>query len=117
MDPIYLIIALAIVLLPAFLSRVLSGGSGDSARVLGAEPRSRYAGVAVARNMQATGKPPPAQQPRPTTRVGRAWRGRATRKEVMRLVKAGRKADAVRFLRDQTGMGLEQAQNLIDRLG
>ena len=43
-------------------------------------------------------------------------RARETRKEVERLVKAGRKIEAIKVLHERVGLGLKQAKDLVDRL-
>jgi len=37
--------------------------------------------------------------------------------EVQRLVKKGRRVEAIKLIREQSGMGLKEAKSLVDRLG
>ena len=116
MELTYIIIAVMILLLPAFLSRVLSGGTGDTSKVLGAEPRSMPAGIIVKPAVQVPGKAPGAQ-PRPAGIRGTIRHAQGMGEKVKRLVQSGRKVEAIKLLHEQTGMSLKQAKDLVDRLG
>ena len=112
MELTYIIIAVVILLLPVFLGML---NSGDTNIVLGANLRTRHAGVVAPRTVRAIAKSP-ANQPHPASLTVASARARETRKEVERLVKAGRKIEAIKVLHERVGLGLEQAKDLVDRL-
>jgi len=56
-----------------------------------------------------SGNPPPPARPQPSTGTG-------VSPEVMRLAAAGQKIQAIKRLREETGMGLKQAKDVVDQL-
>jgi len=160
MDLTYSLIAGALVVLPFLLTWLLSGSSGDTKRVLGAEPRTKHRPgpqslqgrvkdlLVLRRKQEAiklvqekTGSPVAAatkmvadmeksvavasvsevQQPEksPAQRVSVMGAFKLLREigpEVTRLVREGNKIGAIKLIRERTGMELEQAKAIVDRL-
>jgi ribosomal protein L7/L12 len=59
----------------------------------------------------------PASAPPPPGLVATIRQAQETSEEVQKLVKRGRKIEAIKLIRAQTGMGLREAKDLVDRLG
>ena len=96
MELLYILIAVLIILLPLALSKLLSGRSTDTKKVLGAEPR---------------GKPPAAP------RISIPQRGGdPVREEASGLLTQGRKMDAIKLMREKTGLGLKEAKEAVESL-
>ena len=93
MELTYIIIALLIVILPIILAKLLSG-SRDTKKVLGAEPRSKPASA-------------PGRAAAPTA-------GEAVRQEVGRLLTQDRKLDAIKLMRDKSGLTLAAAKDAVE---
>jgi large subunit ribosomal protein L7/L12 len=53
--------------------------------------------------------PPPPARPQPSAGTG-------VSPEVMRLAADGQKIQAIKRLREETGLGLKEAKNIVDRL-
>ena len=150
MELTYILIAALIIVLPIILTRVLSGGSKDTKKVLGAEPSSprpaalaadaanaavgaeltrlsqetkmeaikrlRDTGLSLAAakgTVETLEKNPAAA--RPAGLVATLRRAQEMSDEVKKLVKNGRKVEAIKLIREQTGMGLKEAKDLVDR--
>jgi ribosomal protein L7/L12 len=93
MELTYILIAVLIVVLPIILAKLLSG-SRDTKKVLGAEPRS---------------KPPSVRE-----RAAVPTAGEAVRQEVGRLLARDRKLDAIKLMREKSGLGLKEARNAVE---
>ena len=158
MEITYLLIAAAIIVLPIVLTKLFSGKSRDTDKVLGAyvpPARTATATTAEAANdalpleaqvkaLIVQGKKIEAiklmregnglsleaardsveaieQHGRPTLgEMGMMSTIRLAQqlsKEVHELVASGQKVEAIRLVRDQTGVGLKEAKELVDRLG
>jgi ribosomal protein L7/L12 len=162
MDPFYLLIAAAIIILPFVLTRLFSGKSRDADKVLGAySPPVRPVTTAEeARAMEAANDAAPVEsRVKALMAEGRKLEaiklmresnglslaeakdaveaidqhGRATLgemgmmstvrlaqqlgKEVHELVAKGDKIEAIKLVREQTGLGLKEAKELVERLG
>jgi ribosomal protein L7/L12 len=91
MELTYILIAALIVILPFILTKLLSGRSKDAATVLGAEP----ARVPAA----APGTPG------------------AVRDEVANLLVQGGKMEAIKLMRDKTGLPLAEAKAAVEAIG
>jgi len=156
MDPFYLLLAVAIIVLPFALTKLLSGRSRDADTVLGAQsPAPRAAAAPEAANdaltleaevkaLIAQGKKIEAiklmretnglsleaakdsveaieQHGRPTLgemgMMSTIRLARALSEEVQQLVARGEKIEAIKRIREQTGLGLKEAKELVDRLG
>jgi|SRR5262245_11163271 len=59
----------------------------------------------------------PATARTPSSLMATVRRAEQTGEEVQKLVAKGRKVEAVKLIRDQTGLGLKEARELVDRLG
>src|SRR5258706_14322840 len=114
MDLTYIIIAALILALPAFLTRL--GGTRDTDKVLGADLRSRPAGVVAKKPAGPAIGNLPAAQPRRKGLIGTIRHAQGMGDKVRRLAKNGQKIEAIKLLREETGMGLEQATDLVNRL-
>jgi ribosomal protein L7/L12 len=157
LDPTYLLLAVLIIALPFVLTKLLSGKSRDTDKVLGthvpaARPAARTAEaandamtletevkalIAQGRKIEAIKLMREAnglsleaardsveaieQHGRPTLgEMGMMSTIRLAQqlsKEVHELVASGQKVEAIRLVRDQTGLGLKEAKELVDRLG
>jgi ribosomal protein L7/L12 len=95
MELTYILIAVLIIVLPIILARLLSG-SRDTKKVLGAEPRSKLL-------------PAPGRTAAPTA-------GEAVRQEVRRRLTQDRKLDAIKLMRDTSGLGLKKAKDAVELL-
>jgi ribosomal protein L7/L12 len=58
----------------------------------------------------------PASARAPSSLTATIRRAEQTSEEVQKLVAQGRKVEAVKLIRDQTGLGLKEARELVDRL-
>jgi len=87
-DLTYLLIAAAILVLPAILTRLFSGDSGDTKKVLGYYPPTRK----------------PDSKPR---------RGASLREQVHALVAQRRIAEAVKLVQSAGSLPLEKAQEIV----
>jgi ribosomal protein L7/L12 len=95
MELTYIIIAALIIILPIVLTKLFSGGSRrDTKKVLGAEPRSK-----------------PASAPR---RAATPTAGDAVRQEVSDLLAQGRKIEAIKVMRDKSGLTLAAAKDAVE---
>lgn len=154
MELTYILIAAAIIVLPLVLTKLLSGKSGDSAKVMGAyrpaqkEPAAApgaaegLAGevkelLAQGRKIEAiqlardrTGLPLEAAKDMVETiekagaHVHVSFSFKTTFKnakdlndQVQHLVAQGNKVDAIKLIRERTGLGLKEAKDLVDRIG
>jgi len=91
MELTYILIAALIVILPFVLTKLLSGRSKDTATVLGAEPARRPAA--------APGTPG------------------SVRNEVANLLVQGGKMEAIKLMRDKTGLPLAAAKAAVEAIG
>jgi ribosomal protein L7/L12 len=149
----FLLIAAAIIILPIVLTKLLSGKSGDTAKVMGAytpaeKPASapdvpgtltsqvkellaqgrKIEAIKLARetngiSLQAAKDSVEAieQHGRPTLgEMGMMSTVRLAQElgnEVQHLVAQGQKIEAIKRVREQTGLGLKEAKEIVDRLG
>lgn len=90
MELIYIIIAALIIVLPFILTRLLSG-SKDTKKVLGLEAPGKLAGVATA--------PDTLEQ------------------QVEHLLAKGGKMEAIKLMREKTGLGLAEAKAAVEAIG
>ena len=158
MDPTYLLIAAAIIVLPFVLSKLFSGKSRDTDKVLGTHvPKARTATATTAeaandalpleaqvKALIAQGRKIEAiklmresrglsletardsveaieKHGRPTLgELGMMSTVRLAQElgnEVHHMVAQGQKIEAIRLVRDRTGLGLKEAKDIVDRLG
>ena len=153
MDPTYLLIAAALIILPIVLTKLLSGKLGDTAKVMGAyTPAEKSAAAPGApgmltsqvKELLAQGRKIEAiklaretsgisleaakdsveaieKHGRPTLgEMGMMSTVRLAQelgKEVHELVAKGQKIEAIKRIREQTGLGLKEAKDLVDRIG
>jgi len=96
MELLYVVIAAAIIILPFALSRLLPGAARDTGKVLGAQPRRAPAPVAR-RDTAAVSADP-------------------VRQEVGRLLAHGRKLDAIKLMRERTGLPLAEAKEAVETM-
>ena len=113
MDLTYIIIAAAILV----LTWLLSGSSRDTKTVLGAELRSKPAGVIAIKKAVPAIEKSPGAQPRPAGLMGTIRHMQGTSEKVKQLARNGQKIEAIKLLRERTGLGLKEAKDLVDRLG
>lgn len=115
MELTYIVIATLIVLLPFILSKLFSGSTQDTKIVLGAAPAVRKKPVTPGNGDRLTGRTTglPAQ----VKEIDAIKLAREVGPEVQRLTKAGKKIEAIRLIRDRTGMGLKEAKEMIEKLG
>jgi ribosomal protein L7/L12 len=152
MELTYILIAALIVILPIILTKMLSAGSRDAKKVLGAEapslpaatpgaavpvPQEAKRPLAQGRKMQrfksvpvktgsaleaakdtvdtiVTKKGPVLRSAGLTATIRHA---QEVSEEVQRLVAKGQKIEAIKLLREKSGLGLREAKDLVDRLG
>ena len=153
MDLTYLLIAAAIIILPVVLTRLLSGKSRDTVKVMGAytpaeKPASAPGAPATLTNqikeLLAQGRKIEAiklaretngislqaakdsveaieQHGRPTLgEMGMMSTVRLAQElgnKVYHLVAQGQKVEAIKLVRERTGLGLKEAKDIVDRLG
>ena len=154
MELTYLLIAAALIVLPFVLTKLLSGKSGDTAKVIGAytpaqkpaAPATRDTGMptdeikallAQGRNIEAiklareeTGFPLEAAKDMVETieKTGASahagfslkeslTQARELNDQVQHLVAQGNKIEAIKLIRERTGLGLKEAKDLVDRMG
>ena len=154
MEITYILIAAAIIILPLVLTKLLSGKSGDTTKVMGAyvpEPKpaataARDTGTltadvkallaqgkkieAIKLAREKTGFPLEAAKDVVETiekggvSAHASFSFKATIKqakelndEVQHLVAQGNKIEAIKLIRERTGLGLKEAKDLVDRLG
>lgn len=153
MEITYLLIAAAIIILPIVLTKLLSGKSGDTAKVMGAytpaekpAPAPDVPGTLTSqvKELLAQGRKIEAikltretsgislqaakdsveaieQHGRPTLgEMGMMSTIRLAQElgnEVHHLVAQGQKVEAIKLVRDRTGLGLKEAKDIVDRLG
>jgi ribosomal protein L7/L12 len=151
MELTYILIAALIIVLPIILTKLLAGGSKDTRKVLGSEPRTprpapaadaanaameaamaraaRESKIEAIKRLRDTGlslaaakdavdtleKKPAAA--RPAGLVATLRQAQEMSDEVQKLAKKGRKIEAIKLIRERTGMGLKEAKDLVDRLG
>src|SRR5690242_3551282 len=114
-------IGAVIVVLPLVLTRLFSGSSGDTTRVLGAERRSKPAGVTRAPRSSIAAKPAqsanaPAQPANGLQSISSALRlSRKIGPKLIELIKTGQKIEAIKLIRERTGMDLKTAKDIVDR--
>jgi ribosomal protein L7/L12 len=100
MELTYILIAAAIVILPIVLTRLLSGKSGDSAKVLGAyTPGQKH-------EIRSAPRPAPAM-PSDT--------GLLT-DQIKALLARGQKIEAIKLARDKTGFPLDAAKDMVETI-
>jgi ribosomal protein L7/L12 len=153
-DPTYLLLAVLIVALPFVLTKLFSGKSRDTDKVMGAyvpaEARSAAAPgvpetlISQVKDLLAQGRKIDAiklmretnglsleaardsveaieKHGRPTLgELGMMSTVRLAQElgnEVHHLVAQGEKIEAIRLVRDRTGLGLKEAKDIVDRLG
>jgi ribosomal protein L7/L12 len=112
-DITYLLVALGIVALPFVLTRLLSGGSGDTDKVLGAEPRSKRTVP------QARTTPAHAPASAPAHAAAGAARGQPVaglHAQVMQLISQRRQAEAIRLVHERTGVSPDAARAMVAKL-
>ena len=153
MELTYILIAAAIIILPLVLTKLLSGKSGDTTKVMGAyTPEQKPAGAphdtgmltgevkallaqgkkieAIKLAREKTGFPLEAAKDLVetiekggvsahasfsfTTTIRQA---KELNDQVQHLVAQGNKIDAIKLIRERTGLGLKEAKDLVDRLG
>lgn len=90
MELTYILLAVAILALPFILSRMLAARSGPAGKVLGAD-------------RSGTHKPAPA-----------AAKADALREEISRLLAQGGKLEAIKLMREKTGMELTEAKKAVE---
>jgi len=90
MEFTYIILAVAILALPFILTRMLAGRSRSAGKVLGADRAGAH-------------KPAPA-----------AGKRDALREEVTHLLAQGGKLEAIKLMREKTGMGLAEAKEAVE---
>lgn len=156
MDPTYLLIAAAIIVLPFVLTKLFSGKSRDTDRVMGAyapaeaKPAASSASgdpgtvTSQVKDLLAQGRKIDAiklmretnglsleaakdsveaieKHGRPTLgelgMMSTVRRAQELGNEVHHLVAKGEKIEAIRLVRDRTGLGLKEARDIVDRLG
>ena len=116
------VIGAAIVVLPFVLTRLFSGSSGDTTRVLGAEQRAKPAGVTRGQRPGAGAKPAkaagaPAQPADGLQSISSALRlSREIGPKLIELIKSGQKIEAIKLIREKTGVDLKTAKSIVDRL-
>lgn len=160
MELTYILIAVAIVILPIVLTKLFSGRSGDNAKVLGAyTPAEKHAPAPPAdsgmlteqiKALLARGKkidaiklaraktgfpleaakdmvetieksgssaatPAPAHQA--VDPIALIRNAKDLSRDVLQLVKEGKKIDAIQLIRSRTGLGLKEAKDIVDRIG
>ena len=166
----YILIAVAILVLPFVLTKLLSGKSGDTTKILGAytpsekeKPAPRPAtgapadhglltdqikallargnkieAIKLARSrtgfpleaakgmvetIEKTGSmaatPASAPQPvsPPVNPMELIRNASGLSREVLQLVKEGKKIDAIQLIRSRTGLGLKESKDIVDRIG
>jgi hypothetical protein len=144
MDLAYILAAAAIIILPFVLTRFFSGGRKEG-KLAGAQPSredearaqkaAELASLAVtmrkvaekrANRVGAGGPAPEETDPvkvdatapaRDLGLMATIRQARETTEEVQQLVAKGRKVEAVKILRERSGLGLKEAKDLVDRLG
>ena len=155
MELTYLLIAAAIIILPLVLTKLLSGKSGDTTKVMGAyTPEQKKPAAAAPHDTgrltddvktllaqgkkieaiklarEKTGFPLEAAKDMVetiekggvsahasfsfTTTIRQA---KELNDQVQHLVAQGNKIDAIKLIRERTGLGLKEAKDLVDRLG
>jgi ribosomal protein L7/L12 len=151
MELIHIVIAVVVLALAFLFIRLLSG-TRDASKVLGAAPPDKPAGVTAAtaagalpeaRRLLAAGRKIEAikllreqtglglKEAKETVEAleqssGARLHGKLAdtmrhaqdaSEEVKRLVRSGQKIEAIKLVREQTGLGLKEAKDLVDRLG
>ena len=142
MELAYILIAAAIIVLPFVLTRLFSGGadkarahhgmkpsSDDEARALKeaelatlaattrkvAERRAKDNAQAIAADAaEVKVDAKPIRDPGLMATIRNA---QETSQEVQKLVAKGRKVEAIKILREKSGLGLKEAKDFVDRLG
>lgn len=147
MELAYILIAAAIIILPFALTRLLSSGSKREGKMHGVKPssqdtaraeseimaaataakkgaerkaerRSKDGGTEVVAAEQADRTTVDAKAPvRDAGLVATIRHAQETTQEVQKLVAKGRKIEAIKILREKSGLGLKEAKDLVDRLG
>ena len=155
MELSYILIAAAIIILPIVLTKLLSGKSGDTSKVMGAyTPEKKPATgaphdtgmltgevkalLAQGKKIEAiklarvkTGLPLEAAKDMVETieKTGSAAhdagfslketlaQAKDLNDQVQHLVAQGNKIEAIKLIRERTGLGLKEAKDLVDRLG
>lgn len=154
MELTYLLIAAAIVILPFVLTKLLSGKSGDTAKVMGAYAPAQKPTVATPHDTgqltdevkallaqgkkieaiklarEKTGFPLEAakdivetiEKSGASAHVSFSFKTTITQAkelndQVQHLVAQGDKIEAIKLIRERTGLGLKEAKDLVDRLG
>ena len=154
MELTYILIAAAIIILPLVLTKLLSGKSGDTTKVMGAyTPEQKPAAVAphdtgmltgevkallaqgkkieaIKLAREKTGFPLEAakdmveaiEKGGASAQVSFSFtstirQAKELNDQVQHLVAQGNKIDAIKLIRERTGLGLKEAKDLVDRLG
>jgi ribosomal protein L7/L12 len=97
MDLTYILIAAAILVLPFVLTKLLSGKSGDTAKVLG------------------TFKPAEKPAPKPAAAAAPADHGLLP-DQIRALLARGNKIEAIKLARSRTGFPLEAAKDMVETI-
>jgi large subunit ribosomal protein L7/L12 len=96
----YILIAAAIVVLPFVLTKLLSGKSGDTTKVLGAYTPPQ--------------KPAPKPKPKPAAAAPADY-GLLT-DQIKALLARGNKLEAIKLTRSRTGFPLEAAKDMVETI-
>ncbi|OGA20694.1 MAG: hypothetical protein A3I02_13945 [Betaproteobacteria bacterium RIFCSPLOWO2_02_FULL_67_26] len=143
MDLTYLLIAAAIIILPFILTKLFSSRSRDTDGVMGAGAPDSLSGeirglLAQGKKIEAiklvrekTGSPlAEAKETVESIEEGRSpardgltdvasllRMAKELGPEIGPLIAQGRKVEAIKLIRERTGMGLKEAKDIVDRLG
>lgn len=102
MELTYILIAAAIVILPIVLTKLLSGKSGDDAKVLGAYTPGK--------------KPAPGTAPSPDPAHAAPADTAMLADQIKALLAQGNKIEAIKLAREKTGFPLEAAKDLVETI-
>jgi ribosomal protein L7/L12 len=144
MELAYILIAAAVIILPFVLTRLFSGKWGEPRTAHGMKPSrddevralkeaelvamaaamrktaERRANESNAQAIATTEAPEVKVHAKPMRDAGlmaTLKTAQETSQEVQKLVAKGRKVEAIKILREKSGLGLKEAKDLVDRLG
>ena len=107
MEWTYILIAAAIVILPFVLTKLLSGKSGDTTKVMGAYTPEPKPAVAPVHKRAVT----PAHKPSAAPADSGDFTG-----QIRSLLAQGKKIEAIRLARDKTGFPLDAAKDMVETI-